>query len=117
MTGILNLLTLWPVVLVLIFTQQETLHWQCIPWSQLTSAAVMSLAANMLANLSILVTYEQFITLGLIAAVPVSAVCDIIQYESQFSEMKLAGIIFIVFGFLLVLTPSNINISLMVPLR
>lgn len=63
----------------------------------------------MLANLSVLITYEHFITFGLIAAVPASAVCDMIlrPEQTQFSEMKLAGIIFICCGFILVLTPSN----------
>ena len=34
----------------------------------------------MLANLSVLITYEHFITFGLIAAVPASAVCDMIGW-------------------------------------
>ena len=73
----------------------------------------------MLANLSVLITYEHFITFGLIAAVPASAICDLIFRPEQtyFSEMKLAGIIFICCGFILVLTPSNFISSLWRPLR
>ena len=74
-------------------------------------------AANMLANLSVLITYEHFITFGLIAAIPASAVCDIYLNETQFSDMKLTGIIFICCGFILVLTPSNIISLLRKPLK
>ena len=42
-TGIMNLLTLWPIVLVLYFTQQETIHWECVPWDKLSVAAALSL--------------------------------------------------------------------------
>ena len=62
----------------------------------------------MLANLSVLITYEHFITFGLIAAVPASAVCDIFFNDIEFNQnMKLTGIMFICCGFVLVLTPSN----------
>ena len=61
----------------------------------------------MLANLSVLITYEHFITFGLIAAVPASAFCDIFFNGIEFSDMKLTGIMFICCGFILVLTPSN----------
>ena len=74
-------------------------------------------AANMLANLSVLVTYEYFITFGLIAAVPASAVCDIFFNEIEFSDMKLTGILFICCGFILVLTPSNFISKLRRPIK
>lgn len=74
-------------------------------------------AANMLANLSVLITYEHFITFGLIAAVPASALCDTLLYGTAFTDMKLTGILFICAGFLLVLTPSNLISSLRRPIR
>ena len=45
-TGLLNLLTLWPVVLVLYFSHQETITWDCVPWAQLSTAAALSLGTN-----------------------------------------------------------------------
>ena len=68
----------------------------------------------MLANLSVVITYEHFITLGLVAAIPASALYDIQQNLVTFTDngMKLAGILFICLGFLLVLTPSNLSASL-----
>lgn len=71
----------------------------------------------MLANLSILVTYEHFTTFGLIAAVPASAMCDWHLYGTVFSDMKLTGIIFICCGFFLVLTPSNLISTLRRPFK
>ena len=71
----------------------------------------------MLANLSVLITYEHFITFGLIAAVPASALCDTLLYGTAFTDMKLTGILFICAGFVLVLTPSNLISSLRRPIR
>ena len=64
-------------------------HCPCLPWPELCGAAslslgkiinnitsllfIMSAVANLLANFSIIITYENFITCGLIAAVPASA--------------------------------------------
>ena len=42
-TGIMNLLTLWPIVLILHFSQQEIIFWDCVPWTQLSFAAALSL--------------------------------------------------------------------------
>ena len=71
---------------------------------------IMSAVANMLANLSVMITYEHFITLGLVAAIPASALYDIQHNLLTFTDngMKLTGILFICFGFILVLTPANL---------
>jgi hypothetical protein len=42
----------------------------------------MYLGANLLANLSIVITYESFITFGLVAAVPVCAGERLLIYPS-----------------------------------
>jgi hypothetical protein len=61
-----------------------------VPWIELSGAAIISLGnyldmamflilkksvlvANVLANFSVLVTYENFVALGLLAAIPASA--------------------------------------------
>ena len=67
----------------------ELVTWSCLPWPELCGAASLSLGkiiknitslfsilssvANLLANFSIIITYENFISCGLIAAVPASA--------------------------------------------
>ena len=75
---------------------------------------IITAVANMLANLSVMITYEQFITLGLVAAIPASALYDIQHNLLSFTDngMKLAGILFICCGFLLVLTPANLTSGL-----
>ena len=73
--------------------------------------------ANLLANFSILITYENFITFGLVLAIPVSAGYDAIQNGVTFNSMKQAGIIIICGGFIIVLTPSNWDESVMSIIR
>lgn len=75
------------------------------------------------------VTYNTFVTLGLITSVPVSAgsyfcfprklwirdiqdfrflsALDITLYEAEFAGMKLSGVILIGVGFFLVMLPDN----------
>uniref|UniRef100_A0A2S2NYB3 Solute carrier family 35 member F4 n=5 Tax=Aphidini TaxID=33387 RepID=A0A2S2NYB3_SCHGA len=105
--GLLNAALLWPVCLVLYFSEVEILHWDRLPWMILLSASTLSLVANLLGNLSVAFTYDIFITFGLITAVPVSAAIDITIHDVQFYGMKLAGIILISIGFLLVMFPNN----------
>lgn len=89
--GMINAALLWPLSLGLFLTGFETLQWEKIPWPALLSASVLSLSmllrlinsfnftfllfsvANLLGNFSVALTYDLFITLGLITSVPVSA--------------------------------------------
>lgn len=105
--GMLNAALLWPLSLGLFLTGVETLHWDRLPWPALLSASCLSLVANLLGNFSVALTYDLFITLGLITAVPVSAALDVVLYGAQFEGMKLAGIILIGVGFFLVMFPDN----------
>ena len=89
--------------------------------SHVASVMFHIVGGNLLANYSILFTYENFITCGLLLAVPISSGQDhsvtghltyfFIAYEAQngvsFTGMKLAGIIITSCGFILVLSPSN----------
>ncbi|KAI8420697.1 hypothetical protein MSG28_007926 [Choristoneura fumiferana] len=56
-----------------------------------------------------IVTYNIFVSLALITAVPVSAgeCLDVVLYGVQFEGMKLAGIVLIAVGFSLVMFPDN----------
>ncbi|XP_011267589.1 putative thiamine transporter SLC35F3 isoform X3 [Camponotus floridanus] len=105
--GLCNAALLWPICLALYFSGAETMHWTRLPWAALLSASILHLVANMLGNFSIALTYDLFITLGLITAVPVSAALDVIFYGAYFMGMKLAGMIFIAVGFFLVMFPDN----------
>nr|XP_012143178.1 PREDICTED: putative thiamine transporter SLC35F3 isoform X2 [Megachile rotundata] len=105
--GLCNAALLWPICLALYFSGAESVHWGRLPWTTLLSASILHLVANMLGNFSIALTYDLFITLGLITAVPVSAALDVLLYGAHFMGMKLAGMIFIAVGFFLVMFPDN----------
>ncbi|KAJ9582195.1 hypothetical protein L9F63_003461, partial [Diploptera punctata] len=105
--GLFNAALLWPLCLALYFTHVETLQWEEIQWPALLGASGLSLAANLLGNFSVALTYDLFITLGLITAVPVSAALDVVLYGAHFMGMKLAGMILIAVGFFLVMFPDN----------
>ncbi|XP_054000351.1 putative thiamine transporter SLC35F3 isoform X1 [Hylaeus anthracinus] len=105
--GLCNAALLWPICLALYFSGAESVHWGRLPWTALLLASILHLVANMLGNFSIALTYDLFITLGLITAVPVSAALDVVLYGAHFMGMKLAGMIFIAVGFFLVMFPDN----------
>nr|CAH7751291.1 unnamed protein product [Callosobruchus chinensis] len=105
--GMLNAAFLWPLCLGLFLIGTESLHWETLPWPALLAASCLSLVANLLGNFSVALTYDLFITLGLITAVPVSAALDVVLYDASFEGMKLAGMILIAVGFFLVMFPDN----------
>ena len=101
--GILNMVVLWPVAMLLYLTgpgkvryeklcnildDLETLEMTNLPWVSLCGSAIFSLGSqavfvplvrsailggNLLANYSVLITYEKFLTCGLVLAVPISS--------------------------------------------
>ncbi|XP_033225584.1 putative thiamine transporter SLC35F3 isoform X2 [Belonocnema kinseyi] len=105
--GLCNAALLWPVFLALYFSGVETVQWAKLPWATLLAASILHLIANMLGNFSVALTYDLFITLGLITAIPVSAALDVVLYGANFVGMKLAGMILIAVGFFLVMFPDN----------
>ncbi|XP_077297209.1 solute carrier family 35 member F3 [Arctopsyche grandis] len=107
MMGIINASLMWPLCLTLYLTGVETLSWERLSWPILLAASGMFLAFNLLSHFGKAVTYELFITLGLITAVPVSAALDVVLYGAHFAGMKLAGMILIAVGFFLVMFPDN----------
>ncbi|XP_055618791.1 uncharacterized protein LOC129763585 isoform X4 [Toxorhynchites rutilus septentrionalis] len=105
--GFLNAAILWPVCIALYFTGAEMMPWETLPWIVLLMASILLLVFHILTQFSSAVTYNMFVTLGLITAVPVSAALDIVLYGAHFAGMKLAGIILIAVGFFLVMFPDN----------
>ncbi|XP_063872247.1 solute carrier family 35 member F3-like isoform X2 [Scylla paramamosain] len=105
--ALLNTILLSPFVAALYFSGYEVVVWSHLQWPNLLIAAALSLAANLLGNFGVAFTFEIFITLGLVLAIPVSAALDIKWYHVKFEGMKLAGVVLIVCGFFLVLFPAN----------
>ncbi|XP_064480689.1 solute carrier family 35 member F3-like isoform X2 [Ornithodoros turicata] len=105
--GFLNLLLMWPIFLALYLLRVEVIVWNEAPWAVLGGAGLLSLLSNLLGNFGIVWTFEIFLTLGLAFAVPISAIVDVYIYGVLFEGMKLAGILLILIGFMLVLLPED----------
>ncbi|XP_037296968.1 putative thiamine transporter SLC35F3 [Manduca sexta] len=105
--GVVNASLLWPVALALYLTGSETLPTHHLPWIYLLVASVALLVFHLVLQFGNIITYNIFVSLALITAVPVSAALDVVLYGVQFEGMKLAGIILIGVGFFLVMFPDN----------
>ncbi|CAG0904288.1 unnamed protein product, partial [Cyprideis torosa] len=128
--SLVNTLLFWPIPLGLYLTGIEVWTWNEIPWEPLLLAGALSLVANLLGNLGVLLTYDFFITLGLLIAVPLSicelgiegivhlliqqiddvvfsSVLDHDWYGLNVTGMRLGGFILISCGFVLSLFPEN----------
>ncbi|XP_042899055.1 solute carrier family 35 member F3 isoform X2 [Parasteatoda tepidariorum] len=105
--GLFNTLLIWPFFLVFYFTNLEIIDWQQIPWLPLMGAALFIFLANLLGNFGVIWTYEVFLTLGFLFAIPSSAAIDVYLYSVEFRGMKLAGVVLSMIGFCLVLLPEN----------
>ncbi|CAG2161587.1 unnamed protein product [Oppiella nova] len=107
--GLMNAFLMWPLILLLYLFGAETIVWSQIPWTTLTGSAALLLLANILGNFGIAWTYELFLNLGIFFAIPISSVIDTLIYKSVFQDMKLSGVVLILFGFMVVLLPDNWN--------
>ncbi|XP_037808107.1 uncharacterized protein LOC119601332 isoform X2 [Lucilia sericata] len=105
--GFLNALLMWPICVALYLTGTEIMPSDRMPWIILLIASILLLVFHILMQFSSAVTYNMFVTLGLITAVPVSGALDVVLYGATFAGMKLAGVILIAVGFFLVMFPEN----------
>ncbi|XP_063392348.1 solute carrier family 35 member F3 [Cydia fagiglandana] len=107
--GIVSASLLWPVCLALYLTGSEMLPSPShqMPWLHLLGASLALLVFHLVFQFGNIVTYNIFVSLALITAVPVSAGLDVAFYQVQFEGMKLAGIVLIGVGFSLVMFPDN----------
>lgn len=71
--GIINAALLWPVCLILYFSGVEVIPWETLTVTVLLIASALLLMFHILTQFSGAVTYNMFVTLGLITSVPVSA--------------------------------------------
>jgi vacuolar-type H+-ATPase subunit I/STV1 len=83
--GIINAALLWPVCLILFFSEIEFIPWEMLIIVTLLIASVLMLMFHILTQFSGAVTYTMFVTLGLITSVPVSACeCHKLKFEFEF---------------------------------
>lgn len=105
--GIVNASLLWPLCLALYLTGSEMLPSHRMPWIYLLVASIALLIFHLVFQFGNIITYNIFVSLALITAVPVSAALDVVLYGVQFEGMNLAGLILIGVGFFLVMFPDN----------
>lgn len=77
--GIINAAMLWPVCLILYFSDVEKMPLETLTFTVLMIASTLLLSFHILTQFSGAVTYQMFVTLGLITSVPVSA-CKCIMH-------------------------------------
>jgi len=104
-------LVLWPIIPLLHFTNVEPIHLSLLPWPSLGAAVALALCGNLLANFGggSRGGNETFVTLSLVVSIPVSAALDSMWYNHSFHGMRLAGMVMISCGFLMVLIPENMS--------
>jgi len=56
--GLLNAALLWPVCLVLYFSEVEILHWDRLPWMILLSASTLSLGIKKISIICVTLPYD-----------------------------------------------------------
>jgi solute carrier family 35, member F3/4 len=71
--GIINATLLWPVCLIFYFSGMEVIPWETLTITVLFIASALLLGFHVLTQFSGAVTYNMFVTLGLITSVPVTA--------------------------------------------
>ena len=104
--GLLDALLLWPLMLILYYTNYEDINWKSIPWNYLCGAAALSLAFDFLINFGIAFTYPLFISLGTVLGIPINALADVTFRGKEFGLTKVFAAIAIVGGFLMMLLPE-----------
>ncbi|XP_075975873.1 solute carrier family 35 member F3 [Anticarsia gemmatalis] len=105
--GVVNASLLWPLCLALYLTGSEMLPSHRMPWIYLLIASIGLLIFHLVFQFGNIITYNIFVSLALITAVPVSGALDVVLYGAQFEGMNLAGLILIGVGFFLVMFPDN----------
>ncbi|CAG5118044.1 unnamed protein product, partial [Candidula unifasciata] len=105
--GLFSLLCFCPFWLLVYFLGSETIAWSDAPWGTIVSSAALASVYWSVKECAANLTYTVFIGLGLVLAVPVCAVADIVWKHREFSGMKIAALVLITTGVLLILLPED----------
>ncbi|KAK6167892.1 hypothetical protein SNE40_021821 [Patella caerulea] len=105
--GFLHTACLWPIILLLYFTKVEVIIWSSLPWQWISPSILLFIVHQILVNFVVKITYPVFTGLGLAFGIPFSAVADTIWRHKEFSGMKIAALVLITLGLLLILLPDN----------
>ncbi|CAM41654.1 conserved hypothetical protein [Leishmania braziliensis MHOM/BR/75/M2904] len=111
--GILNLLLLWPGLVLLSVTGAEKFAWPT--WQQLWPLLMNSLIGTNLSDVlwarSVVLTSPVVATLGLSLTTPLAMVVDVIFKSAHFSGVYVTGAILVMAGFLLVNLPIQTSLG------
>lgn len=107
MLGLLNVVLLWPIVLILYYTDVETIEWDNLPWAYLCGASALSIVFNFLVNFGIAITYPLLISLANIVGIPINAVIDSAFRSIHLGPLKIVGSLLIIGGFIVMLLPES----------
>lgn len=107
--GLFSTLVLWPILLVLHFTQAEEITGpDKIPWLYICTSSALSVVFNFSINFGIAYTYPLFISLGTVLGIPINALVDLlVRNVNLFFTWKFAATDLIIGGFLLMLLPPT----------
>ncbi|KXJ23183.1 putative thiamine transporter SLC35F3 [Exaiptasia diaphana] len=105
--GVISTFLLWPIILILYYTQTELIHWNNIPWSYLCGTSSLNLVFNYAINFGIAFTYPLFISLGIVLGIPINALVDAIFRQKSFNGLKIVSAFLIIIGFTLMLVPDS----------
>ncbi|GFO12105.1 solute carrier family 35 member f4-like protein [Plakobranchus ocellatus] len=105
--GLFALLLLWPIWLLLYLFGVEVVVWAQIPFSLVLPASLLLVVCMVTKESCVLLTYPVFLGLGLVMAVPICALGDTVWKHREFSGMKIAALVLITIGVLLILLPEH----------
>ncbi len=110
--GLVDLTIFWIAPFTLDMLHKEEVHVHDIPWFYLVLQGVGSFAFNALVNFGITYTTPLFISLGIVAGVPLNLVVDCVFRHVHVGYMKAIGSVCIVAGFLCLLMPLSWRINI-----
>ncbi|XP_022310046.2 solute carrier family 35 member F3-like isoform X1 [Crassostrea virginica] len=103
--GLGNLITLWPVIIILQYTGIEYAQAN-VPWNLLFGVAALMTVFQFLSNYTDCLNNEVITGLGMVVAIPMCGVSDYIWRHRFFNGMKFSGVVLSILGLLLVLVPD-----------
>ncbi|KAG5486178.1 hypothetical protein LSCM1_07297 [Leishmania martiniquensis] len=111
--GVLNVILLWPGLVLLSVTGAEPFVWPS--WKQFWPLLMNSLIGTNLSDVlwarSVVLTSPVVATLGLSLTTPLAMVVDAVSKDAHFSGVYVAGAILVMAGFLLANLPIQINLG------
>ncbi|KAH9496701.1 hypothetical protein Btru_009697 [Bulinus truncatus] len=105
--GLLSLLLLWPIWLLLYLLGAEQIEWSVLPWGMILPSAFLATVYWGIKECAVQLTYQFFIGMGLVLAIPICSVADTVWKEKDFPGMKIAALVLITIGVILILLPEN----------